>query len=530
MKKTYDPDHYRVVFFSSAPIGVPFLDGLIHDKRFDVVGIVTQCDKPTGRGMDVCENIIKQYGKTIQNTNMPSTVLLLDGFGWDGTSNRFPRLQSALETRGYSVYAPHPKNTNTPVLEEQLDDIIQKYGDIINADTIIIGHSLWCLLANHLITTVWRKINTLISVAPAFRENNIDEIAQKYPAFESAKKHLQDYQKKDFDTQKLEHLVTNHIIYLSDNDPYIPYTKAKKYYEDHFPHASIKTHTDKGHFNQKAGIDKLPEIIEDILPNCSHFIATPTKINPATSEEGKAFSERLTEKNPDFLVVIAYGKIIPQTILDIPKLGAINIHGSLLPKYRGASPIQSTLLHNDKETGITIIKMDAGMDTGNMLDMITCQIPFQRTTKELIQNFERIWPKFLTRTLRKYAKHMLGEVRQQEHHTTYCGKIEKESWLIDPRHDTIETIYNKYRAFYLRPKIYFMLTTSGQTPKRIIIEKLELNETLYNSNDESPLFQTRTIDGQKESLILHPAVINIEIKPEGKKPMWRKEFINGYIK
>lgn len=64
-----------------------------------------------------------------------------------------------------------------------------------------------------------------------------------------------------------------------------------------------------------------------------------------------------------------------------------------------------------------------------------------------------------------------------------------------------------------------MLTTSGQTPKRVIIEKLELNETLYNSNDESPLFQTRTIDGQKESLILHPAVINIEIKPEGKKPM-----------
>lgn len=81
MKKTYDPDHYRVVFFSSAPIGVPFLDGLIHDKRFDVVGIVTQCDKPKGRGMDVCENIIKQYGKTIQNTNIPSTVLLLDGFG-----------------------------------------------------------------------------------------------------------------------------------------------------------------------------------------------------------------------------------------------------------------------------------------------------------------------------------------------------------------------------------------------------------------------------------------------------------------
>lgn len=79
-------------------------------------------------------------------------------------------------------------------------------------------------------------------------------------------------------------------------------------------------------------------------------IATPTKLNPEKSEEGKEFAERLKEKNPDLLVVIAYGKIIPQQILDIPRVAPINVHGSLLPKYRGASPIQSTLLNNDKET------------------------------------------------------------------------------------------------------------------------------------------------------------------------------------
>jgi methionyl-tRNA formyltransferase len=80
------------------------------------------------------------------------------------------------------------------------------------------------------------------------------------------------------------------------------------------------------------------------------FIATPTSLHPEKSEEGRQFAERLKEKNPDFLVVIAYGKIIPQTILDIPKIAPINIHGSILPKYRGASPIQSTLLNNNKET------------------------------------------------------------------------------------------------------------------------------------------------------------------------------------
>ena len=79
-------------------------------------------------------------------------------------------------------------------------------------------------------------------------------------------------------------------------------------------------------------------------------IATPTKLNPEKSEEGRQFAERLKEKNPDILIVIAYGKIIPQQILDIPRVAPINVHGSLLPKYRGASPIQSTLLNNDKET------------------------------------------------------------------------------------------------------------------------------------------------------------------------------------
>ena len=157
------------------------------------------------------------------------------------------------------------------------------------------------------------------------------------------------------------------------------------------------------------------------------FIATPTKLNPEKSEEGRQFAERLAEKKPDMLVVIAYGKIIPQAILDIPRIAPINIHGSLLPNYRGASPIQTTLLNNDKETGITIMKMDATMDTGNMIDILRFTIPFQRTTKEVIEEMMTIGPKFLNNTLRKYGKKLLGEVVQQEHKANYCEKIEKEA-------------------------------------------------------------------------------------------------------
>lgn len=511
MQKTYDPDHYRVVFFSSAPIGVPFLKHLANDKRFEVVGVVTQCDKPVGRGMEICENIIKDTAKSIKKNNKIDTVLLLDWFGWNGESNRFPRLKSTLESQGITVYNPIPKDTNTPILEEQLDDIIKQYADKMNEKTIIVWHSLWCLLANHFITTTGKKIAKLIAVAPAFRENDIDELTKRIPAFAEAKIHLKNYQKHEFDTKKLEKLVDEHIIYLSDNDPFIPCSKAKKYYEKNFDKITIKIHEGKWHFNEKAWIKELPEILADIL-----FTYTPEKLNPEKSEEWRQFATRLKEKRPDFLVVIAYGKILPQSILDIPNIAPINIHGSLLPKYRWASPIQSTLLNNDKETWITIMKMDTDMDTGNLIDILRFRIPFAWTTKDVIHEMEKIGPKFLNNTLWKYGKKLLWEVPQQDHKAIYCGKIGKESWLIDPRNDSIETIYNKYRAFYLRPKIYFILQG-----KRVIIEHLELNEPLYNSNDEVPLFQDKT---------LHPAVINIALKPEGKKTMARKEFLNGYMK
>lgn len=168
------------------------------------------------------------------------------------------------------------------------------------------------------------------------------------------------------------------------------------------------------------------------------------------------------------------------------------------------------------------MKMDATMDTGDMIDILRFTIPFNRTTKELIEEMKNIGPKFLSNTLWKFWKKLLGEVKQNEDKATYCGKIEKESWLIDPRNDSIESIYNKYRAYALRPKIYFVFEG-----KRIIIEKLQLDEHIYNSNDEAPLFKGIGHD-KKETL--HPAITDIQLKPEGKKAMERKEFLNGYMK
>lgn len=246
-----------------------------------------------------------------------------------------------------------------------------------------------------------------------------------------------------------------------------------------------------------------------------HDINTPNKINPDKSDEGKDFAHWLQTKKPDYIVVIAYGKIIPQAILDIPTLGPINVHGSLLPKYRGASPIQSIFLNNDKETWITIMKMAATLDTGDMVAVQKFTIPFSWTTRDIITQMQKTGPAFLTDTLWKLGKWMYGYEKQDDTKATLCGKIEKESWEINPWKDSIEEIYAKYRAYAMRPKIYFI-----HKDKRVVVEELTLDESLYNEHIRQSLFTHKK---------LHPAIQDIILKPEGKKWMSWTDFVNSYL-
>ena len=236
------------------------------------------------------------------------------------------------------------------------------------------------------------------------------------------------------------------------------------------------------------------------------------------SEEAHNFKLRLEAKNPDYLVVIAYGKIIPQYILDIAKIAPINVHGSLLPKYRGASPLQSVFLNQERQTGITIMKMDANMDTGNMIDMLKFDIEFDWTVKDLIEKIMQKWPQFLNNTLQSFGKKRLWEVKQDENKATYCQKIEKEDWEINPYKDSIQKVYNKYRWYYIRPKIFFQ-NLSNQ--KRVIIENLKLDQKLFESEKNKPLF----IENE-----LNKCVLDISLKPEWKKTMDRQSFKSGYLK
>ena len=161
----------------------------------------------------------------------------------------------------------------------------------------------------------------------------------------------------------------------------------------------------------------------------------------------------LAAQNPDILVVIAYGLILPQVVLDLPRLGCINVHASLLPRWRGASPIQQALLHGDTHTGITIMQMDAGMDTGAMLSQVTCPIQANDTAESLHDRLASIAATPLLATLDALALGTAHAEPQDSSGVTYAPKIKKEDALIDWTQPA-EVIDQKIRAFHPWPVAY----------------------------------------------------------------------------
>ena len=162
------------------------------------------------------------------------------------------------------------------------------------------------------------------------------------------------------------------------------------------------------------------------------------------ADDAKETYEWMKGLDIDILYVIAYGNILPQHILDIPKIAPINIHGSLLPAYRGASPLQQVFVDGLDETGITLMKMEAGLDSGPMIDKQIFKLGFSDTVADLIQKVKEYTPKWSLDSIDAYVHGELEEQIQFESEVTYCGKITKEDGLIHPS-DTLETIYRKYK-------------------------------------------------------------------------------------
>lgn len=145
----------------------------------------------------------------------------------------------------------------------------------------------------------------------------------------------------------------------------------------------------------------------------------------------EAFLPLLKELNPDMIVVAAYGKILPDYIIDYPKYGCINVHASILPRYRGAAPIQSAILNGDKTTGVSIMKMDYGLDTGDIISTEETEIGQYETAGELFDRLAQIGAKLLVKTVNKIENAEAEYTKQDEGLSTYAPKITKETAQID---------------------------------------------------------------------------------------------------
>ena len=158
------------------------------------------------------------------------------------------------------------------------------------------------------------------------------------------------------------------------------------------------------------------------------------------------FVQQLRDLQPDLIVVAAYGQILPQLILDLPKFGCLNVHTSLLPKYRGAAPIQWAILEGESETGVTIMKMDAGLDTGDILTTSTTPILPEDNSQTLHDRLAKIGAELLLKTIPEHVAGKIEPQKQPAEGASYARKIEKEDGLLDWNLPA-RTLWNRIRAF-----------------------------------------------------------------------------------
>ena len=227
---------------------------------------------------------------------------------------------------------------------------------------------------------------------------------------------------------------------------------------------------------------------------------------------------------PDLNIVVAYGKIIPLKILNIPKYKSIDIHPSILPKYRGASPIQTALLNGDKKTGVTIMQMDEKMDHGEIISKLQITISNNDNYKILAEKLAELSAKLLIKTIPEYISGKIQPAEQEHNKASFCKIIKKQDGEINWENNA-EQIFNQSRAFCEWPGIFSQLTINN---KQLTIKFIEIKLTNLKSNKPVSDFFVKN----KQLFITcgNNSVLEIiQLQPEGKKIMNAGSFINGFL-
>lgn len=250
---------------------------------------------------------------------------------------------------------------------------------------------------------------------------------------------------------------------------------------------------------------------------------------PIKIKNNEEFIKEIKELNPDIICVVAYGKILPKEILDIPKYGCINVHGSLLPKYRGAAPIQWAIINGERTTGITTMYMDIGMDTGDMILKEEVEIGEDETTGKLWERLSKIGGTLLVKTINLIEKGKAPREKQGEDYTV-APMLSKEMAQIDWNKKSSKDIKNLVRGLDPIMGAYTFINN-----KKIKIWKVNIisnEEFSIRFNIEVQKYKNGEVllANDKQGLFIkaNDAIINvIELQAENSKRMNAKDYLRG---
>ena len=218
------------------------------------------------------------------------------------------------------------------------------------------------------------------------------------------------------------------------------------------------------------------------------------------------YSDVIADLKPDMIVVVAYGRILPKAVIDVPQFGCLNLHVSLLPQYRGAAPIQWSLINGDKQTGVTVMHIDEGLDTGDIIDVLPIDIEPNETQEELFNKVAEKGKVFLSEVMENVVKGDYTRTPQDHSKATLAPPLTKEMALFDFNTDAL-TLHNKIRGQNPWPSAHFMFED-----KKVKVLKAQVEEF---SGKPGEIISTKplVIAAGEKSLRL------ITVQPEGGKAM-----------
>lgn len=244
-------------------------------------------------------------------------------------------------------------------------------------------------------------------------------------------------------------------------------------------------------------------------------------LQPSTVKNNADFQSILEKLAPDFLVVVAYGQILPTEILEIPKVSPINIHFSLLPQYRGASPIEAAFLAGDQETGITFIEMTEEMDTGPILHLQRVPIAKEDNAETMREKLSTLAGQLVPTVLQDVLDEVATPIHQDESHASYCHKISKEDGILNLETMTAKEINNRIRAYTPWPGCSLILGDKKLKLLEIDVE-IDSDQTKKVSPKEIIDTEDGIAIGTKNGLIIPK-----KVQLQGKREMDIQDFLRG---